>query len=149
MKKISTFALAAALSMGSLFLSACGGNDKTELHVLPTNFGMNYLKDENAAESKKEDIENAYHMVVDASAVQNSAFAFNYTGTDYTDDDIDVKLFGIGTNSNNSRSAHTFFYATLDADAAKKNRISFAEDEKIVTKVEYVKGTGPIQKSIR
>lgn len=164
MNKVKQLFLAAAL-MSSLFLSSCNhdpanstDDGKEQVYVLPTKLGKRYLRGADTKgvnpgiDVRKDDTDNSYHMVIDASAVGGESVTFNSTGTGYTDNDIDVRLFGIGTNLHNTSNADTLLYATLEADDMAIDDSSTTSTEtqttetNIVTGVEYAYGSGPIKK---
>lgn len=162
MNKIKQLFLAAALT-SSLFLSGCNhdpansiDDGKEQVYVLPTKLGKRYLRGADTKgvnlgiDVRKDDTDNSYHMVIDASAVEGKSVTFNSTGTGYTDNDIDVRLFGIGTNLHNTSAADTLLYATLEADAMDVDDSSTStetqtDETNIVTGVEYAYGSGPIK----
>lgn len=155
--------------LGILLLPGCNNNqldktdssakdEKEQVYVLPTDFGKRYLKrgadSKRAFDLRKNENDGSYHMSIDASAVSKTNIKFNLTGTAYQKDDIDVVLFGIGTNFNNTSKADTLLYATLDQNVAAIENDSLEgsfensseiEEKNIVTGVEYAYGTGPIK----
>ena len=168
-KRITTF-----FAVACLMLSGCqvispsdsASSESTEnnvqsVYVLPTKKGQKYLK-QNSLKSyidiRRDDDDKSYHMVIDNSAFESGTVSFhNSSMGSYTYDNIDVQLFGIGTNFNNSSTAETVLYASLDEDAEESNSESTnidlkdnlddsgsSEGKTIVTGVEYVYGTGPL-----
>lgn len=132
----------------ALFLPACSGSSKP-IYILPTNYGMKcmnngYLKKtkkgffiENGVKYKASD---AYEMII-YSTPELKAHVPNIP---YSDMDIDVQLFGIGTNEYNYPEADTLLYASTN-----KNGNDFLDaGKKLVTGVEYVYQTGPISKEL-
>ncbi len=130
--------------------------EKSQVYVLPTARGERYLKRSSGVKSlidvKKDDANNSYHMVIDQSAVDGTNARFHDSGTvAYNNNDIDVLLFGIGTNFNNSVSADTLLYASLTEEEADgqsadlKSNADGSGSQGIVTGVSYDFGTGPLQ----
>lgn len=157
MKKLRNLLAATSMIFSLLFISSCNtSNDKKELFVLPTEIGEKYLEKKvikNHAKKAYSELKfaddipnevegNAYLLNVDSSAISDGAnVKFNSNGTSYSSNDIDVLLFGIGTNLNNSPAAETMLYASLDADGGTSTK-------NLVTGVEYAYGTGPIKNEI-
>lgn len=130
--------------------------EKSQVYVLPTARGERYLKRSSGVKSlidvRKDDADNSYHMVIDQSAVDGLNARFHDSGTvAYSNNDIDVLLFGIGTNFNNSVSADTLLYASLTEEEADgqsadlKSNADGSGSQGIVTGVSYDFGTGPLQ----
>lgn len=134
-----------ALLANSLLLSGCNDNGKKEVYVLPTTLGNKYLSFHKSPCHKNTQIKKAddegYQMTIDESVLGNASnVKFNTTGNQYEPNDIDVVLFGIGTNFNNTANSSTLLYASLD------DKGTTDADKSIVTGVEYAYGTGPIKK---
>ena len=168
MRKLNKTLIATGF-LGILLLPGCNNNqldktdssvkdEKEQVYVLPTDFGKRYLKrgvdSKRAFDLRKNENDGSYHMSIDASAVSETNIKFNLTGTAYQKDDIDVVLFGIGTNFNNTSKADTLLYATLDQNVAaiaddslegSLENSSEIEEKNIITGVEYAYGTGPIK----
>lgn len=137
--------------------SLSSSDDKKQVYVLPTKLGRRYLRGGSKGIHPVADVwrsanDGSYHMVIDASTVKGEYVSFNKTGAAYDYNDIDVRLFGIGTNLNNTSTADTLLYATLDADMAvetgettSEESTPTIEENNIVTGVEYAYGTGPIK----
>lgn len=168
MRKLNKTLIATGF-LGILLLPGCNNNqldktdssvedEKEQVYVLPTDFGKRYLKrgadSRSAFDLRKNENDGSYHMSIDASAVSETNIKFNLTGTAYQKDDIDVVLFGIGTNFNNTSKADTLLYATLDQNvvAIEDDSLEWSlenssniEEKNIITGVEYAYGTGPIK----
>lgn len=126
--------------------------EKSQVYVLPTTRGEKYLRKSSGVKSlidvRKDNADNSYHMVIDQSAIDGTNARFHDSGTvAYSSNDIDVLLFGIGTNFNNSVSADTLLYASLTEEEATdlKSNADSSDSQGIVTGVSYDYGTGPLQ----
>ena len=143
-----------SLSLVGMCLTGCNGiGNGKEIYILPTNFGVRCLRDnqEEDLHTKKkpyllnsyQDSDGSYRMNVSSTALKNEygdSIHFNETGTNFESNDLDVLLFGIGTNLDNSSDARTLLYSSFDENGSSNSGI--------VTGVEYAYGTGPIKKDV-
>ena len=95
-------------------------NETTKVCVVcPTKKGQKYLK-QNSLKSyidiRRDDEDKSYHMVIDSSAFEIRNVSFYDEVGGYVNDGIDVQLFGIGTNFDNSSTANTVLYASVDEE---------------------------------
>ncbi len=152
MKKSLPLILGSILTLCTIPACALTNSDPKPVFVVPTNYGKECLKNSTIKEAKREPIwnngtrylaDNAYEMTIHSTADDKA----HVEGTAYTDQDIDVQLFGIGTNKFNSPEAETVLYATTDENEANNSTTSesTSTDSNLITGVEYAYQTGPIR----
>ena len=152
MKKFLPLILGSILTLCTIPAYSPTNSDPKPVFVVPTNYGKECLKNSTIKKAKKEPIwkdgtrylaYNAYEMTIYSKADDKA----HVEGTAYTDRDIDVQLFGIGTNKFNSPEAETVLYATTDENEANNNTTSesTSTDSNLITGVEYAYQTGPIR----
>lgn len=153
MKKFLPLILGSILTLCTIPACSPTNSDPKPVFVVPTNYGKECLKNSTIKKAKREPIwkdgtrylaDNAYEMTIYSKADDKA----HVEGTAYTDQDIDVQLFGIGTNKFNSLEAETVLYATTDENEANNNNTtseSTSTDSNLITGVEYAYQTGPIR----
>lgn len=152
MKKFLPLILGSILTLCTIPACSPTNSDPKPVFVVPTNYGKECLKNSTIKKAKREPIwkdgtrylaDNAYEMTIYSKADDKA----HVQGTAYTDQDIDVQLFGIGTNKFNSPEAETVLYATTDENEANNNTTSesTSTDSNLITGVEYAYQTGPIR----
>ena len=152
MKKFLPLILGSILTLCTIPACSPTNSDPKPVFVVPTNYEKECLKNSTIKEAKREPIwsdgtrylaDNAYEMTIYSKADDKA----HVEGTAYTDRDIDVQLFGIGTNKFNSPEAETVLYATTDENEANNNTTSesTSTDSNLITGVEYAYQTGPIR----
>lgn len=153
MKKFLPLILGSILTLCTIPACSPTNSDPKPVFVVPTNYGKECLKNSTIKKAKREPIwkdgtrylaDNAYEMTIYSKADDKA----HVEGTAYTDQDIDVQLFGIGTNKFNSPEAETVLYATTDENEANNNNTtseSTSTDSNLITGVEYAYQTGPIR----
>lgn len=152
MKKFLLLILGSILTLCTIPACSPTNSDPKPVFVVPTNYGKECLKNSTIKKAKREPIwkdgtrylaDNAYEMTIYSKADDKA----HIEGTAYTDKDIDVQLFGIGTNKFNSPEAETVLYATTDENEANNNTTSesTSTDSNLITGVEYAYQTGPIR----
>lgn len=150
MKKFLTLILGSILTLCTIPACSLTNSDTKPVFVVPTNYGKECLKNSIIKEAKREPIwnngtrylaDNAYEMIIYSTENDRA----HVEGTAYTDRDIDVQLFSIGTNKFNSPEAKTVLYATTDENEANNGASDSSSDSNLITGVEYAYQTGPIR----
>ncbi len=153
--------LASLIALSNLGMVACAANTSTDpastlkaIYVMPTEYGKQCISGKKEDMKKmalrngisikkaKEETESYYMTVYTGTIPYSAGLKFHdQTTGGYSDNDIDVALFGIGTNFNNSSDADTVLYASTTEDSSN---VSNDNTKTLVTGVEYAYGTGPI-----
>lgn len=150
MKKFLPLILGSILTLCTIPACSLTNSDTKPVFVVPTNYGKECLKNSIIKEAKREPIwnngtrylaDNAYEMTIYSTENDRA----HVEGTAYTDRDIDVQLFSIGTNKFNSPEAKTVLYATTDENEANNGASDSSTDSNLITGVEYAYQTGPIR----
>ena len=150
MKKFLPLILGSILTLCTIPACSLTNSDTKPVFVVPTNYGKECLKNSIIKEAKREPIwnngtrylaDNAYEMIIYSTENDRA----HVEGTAYTDRDIDVQLFSIGTNKFNSPEAKTVLYATTDENEANNGASDSSSDSNLITGVEYAYQTGPIR----
>lgn len=123
--------------------------ESSKVYVLPTKRGEKYLKKNvlnPRVNVRKASEGTAYTMIIDQSAIEDIGAKFHEDGNSaYQPNDIDVLLFGIGTNFDNSPDADTLLYASLDEEGVSSESSEEAPSRSLITGVSYEYGTGPLK----